>query len=109
MGWFERLEGQSGDIVCVTTAKMNEFMSQLSYEHATVQVRDTVKPSVNVTVRTQEHIHGYCVKCRAKSEIKKPRHIIMKNPRDAVQGICPRCGTKMFRFRRGWRVNVLRM
>ena len=109
MGWFERLEGQSGDIVCVTTAKMNEFMSQLSDEHETAQVSDTVKPSVNVTIMMQEHVQGYCVKCRAKVEIKNPRHIIMKNRRHAVQGTCPRCGTKVFTFERGERVNVLRM
>ena len=77
-------------------------MSELSYEHETVQVSVTVNPSVNVTVRTeQEHVQGYCVKCRAKVKIKNPRHIIMKNLRHAVQGICPRCGAKIFRFGRG--------
>ncbi len=93
--------GGADMVVCVATAKMSEFMSQLSYEHGPVQVSDTGNPSANVTVRTQEHIQGYCVKCRARTEIKNHRHIIMKNLRHAVQGICPRCGTKMFRFGRG--------
>ena len=39
-------------VVCVATAKMSEFMSQLSYEHEPVQVSVTVNPSANVTVRT---------------------------------------------------------
>jgi Zn finger protein HypA/HybF involved in hydrogenase expression len=56
---------------------------------------------VKVPMKTQEHIYGYCMKCRAKAEIKNPRHIIMKNLRHAVQGICPKCGTRMFRFERG--------
>ena len=92
-------------VVCVATAKISEFMSQLSHEHETVQVSDTVKRSVNVIARKQEdiheHIQGYFVKCRAKAEIKNPRHIIMKNLRHAIQGICPRCGTKMFRLGHG--------
>jgi hypothetical protein len=88
-------------VVCVATAKMSEFMSQLSYAHEPVQVSVTVNPSANVTDRTKEHIQGYCVKCRAKAEIKNPRHIIMKNLRHAIQGICPGYGTKMFRLGRG--------
>ena len=87
-------------VVCVATAKMDEFMLQLSYEHEPVQVSVPVNP-VKVPMKTQEHIYGYCMKCRAKAEIKNPHHVTMKNRRHAIQGICPRCGTKMFRFRRG--------
>ncbi len=43
-------------------------------------------------------MQAYCVKCRAKREIKNPRNIIMKNKRPATQGVCPVCGTKMFRI-----------
>jgi hypothetical protein len=41
---------------------------------------------------------AYCVKCRASREIKNPRAITMKNGKPATQGICPVCGTKMFRI-----------
>ena len=41
---------------------------------------------------------GYCVKCRAKREIRNARAITMKNGRPATQGVCPVCGTKMFRI-----------
>ena len=37
--------GGADMVVCVATAKMNEFMSQLSYEHEPVQVSVTVNPS----------------------------------------------------------------
>ncbi len=43
-------------------------------------------------------MQAYCVKCRAKREIKNPRAITMKNGRPATQGVCPVCGTKMFRI-----------
>ena len=41
---------------------------------------------------------GYCVKCRAKQTMKSPKAIKMKNGRPATQGICPKCGTKMFKI-----------
>ncbi len=43
-------------------------------------------------------MQGYCVKCRAKREIKNARSIKMKNGRPATQGVCSVCGTKMFRI-----------
>jgi len=42
-------------------------------------------------------MQAYCVKCRAKREIKDAKAITMKNGRPATQGVCPTCGTKMFR------------
>jgi len=41
---------------------------------------------------------AYCVKCRASREIKNPRAMTMKNGKPATQGVCPVCGTKMFRI-----------
>ena len=43
-------------------------------------------------------MEAYCVKCRAKKEMKDPKSITMKNGKPATQGICPTCGTKMFRI-----------
>lgn len=43
-------------------------------------------------------MEGYCVKCRAKREIKNPEQIIMKNGKPAMRGVCPECGTKMFKI-----------
>lgn len=41
---------------------------------------------------------GYCVKCKSKREIKDGQEITMKNGRPATQGICPECGTKIFKI-----------
>jgi len=41
---------------------------------------------------------AYCVKCKKKVEIKNPKQIILKNGRPAAQGVCPNCGTKVFRI-----------
>ena len=45
-----------------------------------------------------EPMQAYCMKCRTKREMKDPKAIIMKNGRPATQGVCPTCGTKMFRI-----------
>ena len=41
---------------------------------------------------------GYCMKCRTKREIKNPKEVTMKNGKPAVEGICPDCGTKIFKI-----------
>ncbi len=47
-------------------------------------------------------MQGYCVKCRKKQEIKNPKEVTMKGKggvkRKAMTGVCPKCGTKMFRI-----------
>ena len=43
-------------------------------------------------------VQGYCVKCKAKREIKNPQKVKLKNGRPATKGTCPKCGTKMFRI-----------
>lgn len=41
---------------------------------------------------------AYCFKCRARREIKNPKKVILKNCKPATQGVCPICGTKVFRI-----------
>jgi len=45
---------------------------------------------------------GYCVKCKAKRMIKDAKEVEMPGKGGAVRraatGLCPTCGTKMFRI-----------
>ena len=41
---------------------------------------------------------GYCVKCKAKKEIKDAKETTMKNKRLALKGKCPVCNTGIFRI-----------
>jgi RNase P subunit RPR2 len=45
---------------------------------------------------------AYCVKCKAKKEMKDEKEVTMKGKggtkRRAVTGVCPDCGTKMFKI-----------
>ena len=43
-------------------------------------------------------MQAYCVKDKKTVEIKNPVAITMKNGRPATQGVCPICGTKVFRI-----------
>jgi Zn finger protein HypA/HybF involved in hydrogenase expression len=54
-----------------------------------------------VKAKEVEQMQAYCMKCRAKREMKDTKSITMKNGRPATQGVCPVCGTKMFRIGKG--------
>ena len=41
---------------------------------------------------------GRCMKCRKQVEIKDGKEIVMKNGMKALKGVCPDCGTKVFRI-----------
>jgi len=47
-------------------------------------------------------MEAYCVKCKAKQEMIETQEVEMKgkggNPRRALKGKCPVCGTTMFRI-----------
>ncbi len=41
---------------------------------------------------------AYCVKCKAKSEMKDAKEVKMKNGRPAMKGTCVKCGTGMYKI-----------
>jgi len=41
------------------------------------------------------------MKCRKKKEMNNPKSVKMKNGKPATQGVCPTCGTKLFRIGKG--------
>jgi hypothetical protein len=41
---------------------------------------------------------AYCVKCKAKREMRNENKITMKNGKPATEGVCPVCSTKMFKI-----------
>jgi len=48
--------------------------------------------------REDGQMQVYCMKGCAKKEIRNPKSVAMKNRRPATQGICPSCGTEVFRI-----------
>ena len=45
-----------------------------------------------------EEIKAYCMKCKAERTIQNVQIVTTKNGRPAANGVCPVCGTKMFKF-----------
>ena len=43
-------------------------------------------------------MEGYCVKCKAKKEMKDAQKVTLKNGRTAMKGKCSDCGTSLFRI-----------
>jgi hypothetical protein len=43
-------------------------------------------------------VQGYCFKCCEKVDIKNAKKVTLKNGRPATEGVCPKCGTKVFRI-----------
>ncbi|MBK6776272.1 MAG: hypothetical protein IPG74_10680 [Flavobacteriales bacterium] len=43
-------------------------------------------------------VEGYCVKCKAKREMKDAKENTMANGRKAMKGTCVKCGTGMFKI-----------
>ena len=43
-------------------------------------------------------VEGYCVKCKAKREMIKPKQEKTKKGGNIIKGTCPKCGTKMCRM-----------
>ena len=41
---------------------------------------------------------AYCVKCKAKKEMQNEEEVTMKNGKPAMKGVCPDCGTGMYRI-----------
>jgi len=81
----------------LTTNPGREVGVLWSYEAARrnqrARVRCEDRPTGGAALAT-----GYCVKCKASREIKDAQPITMKNGRPATQGICPVCGTKIFKI-----------
>jgi predicted RNA-binding Zn-ribbon protein involved in translation (DUF1610 family) len=43
-------------------------------------------------------LEGYCLKDKRKVEMMNPQPITMKNGKPATVGVCPNCGTKIYKI-----------
>ena len=78
---------------------LSETPSQQSGRYSAVMAIDIAQVNILLSpTRKEGEMQAYCMKCRAKKEMKDTRSIVMKNGRPATQGLCTTCGTKMFRI-----------
>ena len=55
----------------------------------------TVPAAAGAERSKEGSMHGYCMKCREKRELKDAQVVTLKNGRAATQGTCSVCGTKV--------------
>lgn len=55
-------------------------------------------PDRGTTPEDTMAVEGYCVKCKAKREMKDAKESTMANGRKAMKGTCSKCGTGMFKI-----------
>lgn len=94
--------GASDSYVCVASAKLDELLGYLVSTREPLPSPVCTPPTEVGVVPTAairiKRVKAFCVKCRAKREMKNPVAITLKNGRPAIQGTCPRCGARMFRM-----------
>jgi hypothetical protein len=49
-------------------------------------------------------VEGYCMKDRKRVEMVNPHPITMVNGRPAMAGVCPHCGTKIYKISKSYGV-----
>lgn len=55
--------------------------------------------SWNYRINTNmKDVEGYCVKCKGKVMMKDALKKVAANGRAMMQGVCPKCGTKVTKF-----------
>lgn len=62
------------------------------------EIVETIQEWQAKSVSNEEHIQAYCVKCRQKRPLHSPKRVTTKSGRHALEGLCPVCGSKLFRF-----------
>ncbi|WP_069805612.1 alpha/beta fold hydrolase [Thermogemmatispora onikobensis] len=60
----------------------------------------TAQPPQQSTVGSEPVFEAYCVRCRQKTPMLSISETTLKNGRPALQGICARCGARMYRIGR---------
>jgi hypothetical protein len=62
------------------------------------ETEDSGSLTETVENQQQEEVEAYCVKCKQKRIMQGAHRITTKNGRNAMEGSCPVCGTRLFRF-----------
>jgi hypothetical protein len=84
---------------CVVQARRSLIAHLTSAVYAARDIWGAGKgPATLVPKGDRMATEAYCVKCRTKRTMKDEKAVTMKNGKPATQGICPECGTKMFKI-----------
>jgi len=85
------------DYVEFTTSSGDKVCAYISDNEVKIRQMEKEEPAT-FEVPVNSYHGGYCVKCKEKREMQNISEVIMKNQRRALKGICPMCGTGMFKI-----------
>jgi pimeloyl-ACP methyl ester carboxylesterase len=73
--------------------------SPLESEHFSAEeVENSQPPDAKIVAENIPDIETYCVKCKQKRAMYNAHRIVTKNGRNALEGTCSICNTRLFRF-----------
>jgi pimeloyl-ACP methyl ester carboxylesterase len=88
---------QQTQIVLIQDA--GSHVQEIRPEQVVANILDWQAVGSNVpTPAAVETVEAYCVKCRIKRPMHDPKEVVTKNGRRALEGTCPICGVRLFRF-----------
>jgi predicted GH43/DUF377 family glycosyl hydrolase len=94
--------GGADKVTCVASAKLDEFLDRLVGSREPTPGKTSARTAkaavMPAPAMETKEVSAYCLKCRAKREMRNPIAVILKNGKPAIQGMCPVCGTNMFRI-----------
>jgi predicted GH43/DUF377 family glycosyl hydrolase len=90
--------GGADTVVCVASVKLNGFLEELTTNHKEPAAQSTTASPPSETDEVMKPVQGFCLKCQKKRVMKNPRHVVLKNMRRAIKGVCPRCGKNILKF-----------
>jgi pimeloyl-ACP methyl ester carboxylesterase len=62
------------------------------------QAEEAEAMAIPASSQTGTKMEAYCVKCKQKRPMLRPKEVVTKNGRRALEDTCPVCGRKLFRF-----------
>ncbi len=86
---------QRTQIVLIQDA--GSHVQEIRPEQVVANILDWQAVSSNIPAEV-ETVEAYCVKCRNKRPMHEPKEVATKNGRRALEGTCPICGVRLFRF-----------
>jgi uncharacterized protein DUF5679 len=68
------------------------------------RLAEVPKPEGSQPQQVDWLVEGYCVKDRKRVEMIHPHPLTMVNGRPAMAGVCPHCGTKIYKISKSYGV-----
>ena len=101
---LERLDSKAASDETIRKVITNDWLSNrmpgVSISDERRKARDTqggIQPPSSPGT-TLKAVGARCVKCKTARTMKNPHIVKLKNGKQAVEGTCPVCGSKMLRF-----------